>query len=95
MKMISFWKDTTEIYNDDGFVLIVGHYDHKNQFNGGNKELGVHWGTYPQSRGILSPCVIPASTRSAILSGLLHQAVVAGELQTIDSITNAIEFFNS
>lgn len=29
MKMISFWKDTTEIYNDDGFVLIVGHYDHK------------------------------------------------------------------
>ncbi|MCE9964874.1 hypothetical protein [Lelliottia amnigena] len=95
MKMISYWKNTVDIYDDDGFVLIIGYYDHKNQYNGGDKELGVHWGTYPQSRGILSPCVIPASTRSAILSGLLHKAVTAGDLKTIYSLTKAIEFFNT
>lgn len=94
MDMISYWKNPTEIYVDDGLVLIIGYYDHKNQYNGGEKELGVHWGNYPQSRGILSPCVIPATTRSAILSGLLHQAVATGDLQKVNSITKAIEFFN-
>lgn len=60
--MISYWKKTTEFYVDEGLVLIIGWYDHMNQNNGGNKALGVHWGTYPQSRGILSPCVIPETT---------------------------------
>lgn len=93
MNMISYWKKPIEIYVDDGLVLIIGHYDHKNKNNGGEKALGVHWGDYPQSRGILSPCVIPAATRSAILSGLLHQAVTNGNLQQVSSITKAIEFF--
>lgn len=93
MNMISYWKNPKEIYVDDGLVLIIGHYDHKNQNNGGEKALGVHWGDYPQSRGILSPCVIPAATRSAILSGLLHQAVTNGNLQQVSSIIKAIEFF--
>ncbi|KAF2394331.1 hypothetical protein [Pseudomonas frederiksbergensis] len=95
MNMISYWKGYEEIHTDDGMVLIIGWYDHKNQHNGGNKALGVHWGDYPQSRGVLSPCVIPEATRSAILSGLLHQAVSSTNLQQVESITKAISFFHS
>lgn len=94
MKMVSYWKDTKEFYNDDGLVLIVGYYDHKNQNDGGVKALGVHWGTYPQSHNTLSPCVIPEETRSAILSGLLHHAVSKGNAELIKEITDAIEYFN-
>jgi len=91
--MISYWKDTKDIYLDDGLVLIIGWYDHKNNKNGGNKALGVHWGDYPQSRGVLSPCVIPETTRNAILSGLLHQAITDNNVAQTDSITEAIKFF--
>ena len=94
MKMISYWKNHKEIHVDDGLELILGWYDHKNENNGGDKALGVHWGDYPQSRGILSPCVIPEETRNAMLSGLLHQAVTQGNQSQIKSITEAIEFFN-
>lgn len=93
MKMVSYWKDWEEIYNDDGLVLIIGKYDHKNQNNGGVKSLGVHWGTYPQSHNVLSPCVIPKETRSAMLSGLLHQSVLQGKTQHVKQITQAIEYF--
>lgn len=92
--MISYWKQPEEIYVDDGLVLIIGRYDHKNQNNGGDKALGVHWGDYPQSRGILSPCVIPEATRNAILSGLLHQAVTNNNANQIAGITKAIKFFH-
>jgi hypothetical protein len=95
MKMISYWKNHKQIHLDDGLVLIIGWYDHKNQDNGGSKALGVHWGDYPQSRAILSPCVIPKATRNAILSGLLHEAVSSANLQQVKSITEAIEFFHS
>lgn len=94
MNMISYWKNYKQIHIDDGLELIIGWYDHKNQNNGGDKALGVHWGDYPQSRGILSPCVIPESTRNAILSGLLHQAVTNGNKDQVSSVTEAIEFFN-
>ncbi|WP_429172938.1 hypothetical protein [Aeromonas rivipollensis] len=94
MNIVSYWKNPQTIHVDDGLVLIIGRYDHKNQNNGGEKSLGVHWGDYPQSRGVLSPCVIPPSTRSAILSGLLYQAVTKGNMTQIASITKAIEFFN-
>ena len=94
MKMISYWKRSKEIYTDDGLVLIIGWYDHKNKNNGGNKALGVHWGAYPQSRGILSPCVIPETTRNATLSGLLHQAVSNNDIAKIESLIEAIKFFN-
>jgi len=93
MKMISYWKKYKDIHVDDGLVLIIGWYDHKNKHGGGEKSLGVHWGDYPQSRGILSPCVIPEATRNAILSGLLHQAVSSGNATQVKSITEAIEFF--
>ena len=93
MGMISYWKDHKNIHVDDGLVLIIGWYDHKNQYNGGAKALGLHWDGYPQSRGVLSPCVIPRDTRSAILSGLLHQAVSSGNKIQIESIVEAIEFF--
>lgn len=99
MKLISYWIDSgntpQEIHTDDGMVLIVGYYNHKNQRAKGEKALGVHWGDYPQSRGVLSPCVIPAATRNAILSGLLHQAVLNKNTQQIKQITEAIEFFSS
>lgn len=94
MQMISYWKRSKEIYTDDGLVLIIGWYDHKNKNNGGNKALGVHWGDYPQSRGILSPCVIPKTTRNATLSGLLHQAVSNNDITKIKSLIEAIKFFN-
>ena len=92
--MISYWKHPREIYVDDGLVLIVGWYDHKNLNNGGDKALGVHWGDYPQSRGVLSPCVIPEATRNAILSGLLHQAVAKNNATQIEHIIGAIKFLN-
>ena len=93
--MISYWKKPKEFYVDNGMSLIFGWYDHENKDDGGIKALGVHWGTYPHSRGGLSPCVIPEATRNAILAGLLQQAVVAGKRANIDSILEAIEFFKS
>lgn len=93
MKMISYWKKPEAIHVDDGLTLIIGWYDHMNQENGGHKALGIHWEDYPQSRGVLSPCVIPESTRDAILSGLLHQAVTNKNAKQVSSITKAIEFF--
>ena len=92
--MISYWKRPEEIHIDNGLSLIIGWYDHKNEHNGGNKELGIHWGDYPQSRGVLSPCVIPKATRDGILSGLLHQAVSSGNKRQVDKITKAIDFFS-
>jgi hypothetical protein len=95
MQMISYWKDWKEIYEDDGLVLIIGWYDHKHKNNGGEKALGVYWGdNYPQSHGILSPCVIPKATRNAILSGLLHQAVASNKIDQVNNILEAIKFFN-
>jgi len=91
MKMVSYWKNVKETYNDNGLVLIIGNYDHKHQYNGGEKSLGVHLGTYPQSHNILSPCVIPAETRSAILLGLLCQTVSKENVDQVKKITNAIE----
>ena len=93
MRMVSYWKDTKEFFEDDGLVFIIGRYDHKNQNNGGNKALGVHWGDYPQSNGVLCPCVIPEITRNAILSGLLHQGVTKNETGKVESILDAIKFF--
>jgi hypothetical protein len=90
--MVSYWKNTKEVYVDDGLTLIIGWYDHKNQSGIGDKALGIHWGDYPSSHGVLSPCVIPESTRNAILSGLLHQAVSRGEKASIDTLIEAIEF---
>jgi len=92
--MVSYWKNSKEVHVDDGLILIIGWYDHKNANNGGLKALGVHWGDYPKSRGVLSPCVIPEATRNAILSGLLHQAVTKGDKKQIQKITEAIKFFN-
>ena len=94
MQMISYWKNHKEVYNDDGLRLIIGNYDHKNKNNGGEKALGVHWGDYPQSRGILSPCVIPKETRNAMLSGLLHKAIAQNNIKEMEGITEAIHFFN-
>jgi hypothetical protein len=94
MQMISYWKNSKEIYVDDGLTLIIGCYDHKNKDDGGYKALGVHWGDYPQSRGILSPCVIPETSRNAILSGLLHQAVSNNNEAQVAGIIEAIKFFN-
>ncbi len=91
--MVSYWKKLKEIHIDDGLVLIVGWYDHKNENDGGKKALGVHWGNYPQSRGVLSPCVIPEATRDAILSGLLHQAVMNKNITQSQSIMDAVSFF--
>ena len=92
--MISYWKNSKIIHNDNGLILIAGWYDHKNENKGGDKALGVHWGNYPKSRDVLSPCVIPDETRNAILSGLLHQAISNKNKKQINSIAEAIDFFN-
>ena len=93
--MISYWKQPKQIHVDDGLVLIIGWYDHKNENNGGEKALGVHWEDFPLSCAVLSPCVIPANTRNAMLAGLLHQAVAAGDTHKVEAITDAIHFFAS
>lgn len=93
--MISYWQGTTEIYKDEEFTLITGYYNHKNKNPVGNKCLGVHWGTYPQSRQVLSPCVIPKDTTDAILAGLIHQATANGKMDSVATLTKAIEFLNS
>ena len=95
MNMISYWKKHKEIHEDDGMILITGWYDHKNENNGGEKTLGVHWGNYPQSRGVLSPCVIPKATSDTILAGLLHKAVIENNEEAIATLTSAISFLNS
>jgi len=92
MQMISYWTEIEEIYNDEGLVLIIGRYNHKNEKPIGDKCLGVHWGDYPQSRGVLSPCVIPAATREAILAGLLHQAIINKNIDGVKKIMKAIEY---
>lgn len=93
MQMISYWTDVKEIYNNEGFVLIIGKYNHKNENSTGEKCLGVHWGEYPQSRGVLSPCVIPSEARDAILAGLLYKAVIDKDTDKIEKIKKAIEYF--
>lgn len=94
MKMISYWTDVKKIHEDGGLVLITGKYNHKNEKADGDKCLGIHWGDYPQSRGILSPCVIPESTRNSILSGILHNAITEKNSEQIQSLTEAIQYFN-
>lgn len=46
MKLISYWIDLgnspKKIHTDDGMVLIIGYYNHKNQHAKGEKALGVH-----------------------------------------------------
>ena len=91
--MISYWKEVAEFYNDGGLVLITGLYNHKNENSEGEKALGIHWEDYPQSRGMLSPCVIPEATRDAILAGLLHKAVFSKDSYGVEEITKAIEYF--
>lgn len=93
MQMISYWSEVEEIYHDGDFVLIIGRYNHKNEQPIGDKCLGVHWGDYPQSRGVLSPCVIPSATKNAILAGLLYQAVIDKKIDVIEKIRKAIEYF--
>lgn len=92
-RMVSYWKDVEDVYVDDGLTLIIGRYDHKNERGVGEKALGIHWGDYPKSHGILSPCVVPAATRNAILSGLLHQAVISGDKPKIEKLMRAIDYF--
>ncbi len=94
MDIVSYWQGHEEFYFDDGLTLIFGRYNHKNEHDGGEKALGVHWGDYPQSRGKLTPCVIPATTRGAILSGLLNQAVISGNSKSVRNVMRAIDFFN-
>lgn len=95
MKIISYWQDFNEIYKDDGLVFITGYYNHKNQNERGVKALGIHWGNYPQSRGVLAPCVIPEQTQNAILSGLLYQSALNGDSDNVTQITEAINFFKT
>ncbi|MDG6882203.1 hypothetical protein A6A21_06755 [Phocoenobacter uteri] len=97
--MVSYWvsgmeNDTPEeIYEDEGFTLIAGYYNHKHSYEN-EKSLGVHWyGTYPNSHGILSPCVIPEKARNAILTGLLQQAILDKDKEKIASLNKAIQFF--
>lgn len=92
MKMVSYWTNTKDVYDDDGLVLIIGYYNHKNKSKK-KKALGVHWGTYPQSHNVLSPCVIPEKTRIAMLSGLLQQAAINKDKKQINDLTKAIKFF--
>ena len=101
MKIVSYWKGPKgektpqQVYDDDeGLVLIMGYYNHKNQGKD-EKALGIHWKDFPQSHGVLSPCRIPQKTALAILAGLLHQAIEQNYSKKIkNSIIEAIEFLS-
>jgi hypothetical protein len=98
IKMISYWQEVEEIYDDSGMIIIIGKYNHKNKNKEGNKALGIHWKHYPlyendNSQKVLSPFVVAGNTRNAILSGLLHQAILKNETDNIASITKAIDYF--
>ncbi|MFW2578428.1 hypothetical protein [Aliarcobacter butzleri] len=92
LKLVSYWKETKEIYKEDEFTLIIGFYNHKNNETD-EKALGVHWGNYPTSHNILTPCRIPKETGIAMLSGLLQKAAINKNTEQIKSIIEAIEFF--
>ncbi|MDP8099042.1 hypothetical protein [Pasteurella atlantica] len=98
-KMVSYWTSGIEnetpekIYEDDGFILIAGYYNHKHNYKN-QKALGIHWnGNYPNSHGILSPCVIPEKARTAMLTGLLQQAIIDNDKEKMTSLNKAIHFF--
>ena len=93
MNIVSYWKNSRTIHQEADFTLIIGDYDHKNEHNGGKKQLGVHWDNYPNSHNVLCPCVIPKKSREAFLAGLLHQAVNDGDLSAISALTEAIAYF--
>lgn len=67
MKMVSYWKNVKEIYNDNGYILISGRYNHEH-VGKDIKYLDMHYIIYPSSRGVLSPLII-------ILSGLLLKSL--------------------
>lgn len=92
-KIVSYWKNPTEFYTDEeGLVFIYGMYDHKNSGNPA-KALGIHWGNYPKSHNVLSPCVIPDKTRKIILSGLLHDALLNEDTDFLKELMEVIKFF--
>lgn len=95
MKMISYWKDTREIYRDDeGMIVIIGFYNHKHSQKEDKKCLGVHWGDFPTVRGVLAPTVISENLKNAILTGILHQCLIENRFKEVKIIQEAIEFFS-
>ncbi|MDO4640670.1 MAG: hypothetical protein Q4A84_03065 [Neisseria sp.] len=98
-KIISYWRETKEIYRDkensqdNGLIFIIGQYDHKNRGKP-SKALGIHWRNFPISRGVLAPCVVPEKTRAIILAGLLHQAMSEKNTGQIEEIMRAIDYFS-
>lgn len=81
MDMISYWQNTTEIYANGSFSVIIGEYNHKNQNKlGGEICIGVYWkedeesASFPNSRGKTSPVVIEKSLNAGFLQAILFQA---------------------
>ena len=100
MKMVSYWKEEKQFYDeDDELFLIYGYYDHKNQ-SGGDKEkmqkcIGVYWrDDYPSSRGYLTPCVIPPKTAKCLLKGLFLELLSVGENEKAKAVSDAIKFID-
>ena len=97
MKMVSYWKETKQFYDEDGELFqIYGYYDHLNQSGGicdKNRRIGIYWrDDYPSSRGYLSPCVIPEHTAMCLLKGLFEEMLLIGETEKADKISEAIRF---
>ncbi len=95
VKMVSYWDLVGEFaVGDCGFTIVYGTYNHKNSEKKPRKEMGVHWGDYPTSRGKLTPCVINKKVRNAILTGLWLQAMNDSDCQEVKNIKKAIDYFN-
>lgn len=90
--MISYWKDVEQVcIDDEGQIIIIGMYDHYNEGNP-RKAVGIHWGDYPTSRGVLAPCVLSNTNALALLSGVLHKAILNSKNSDIDKILSAINY---
>jgi len=98
IQMVSYWKNTQIVYQDDNFMIMIGYYNHMDGSTLGDKSLGVYWDNgsigFPNAHGILTPCVIPNTVAIAMLAGLLSNTVInnPSDSKQIQSLKDAIDF---
>ena len=87
--MVSYWKNIQEVYTKDGFTIICGDYE------GREKTVGVHWPDYPNSRGYLTPCVIPKHISNPMIEGLIVQSINMVDDERLKKLQKAYSYINS
>lgn len=86
--MVSYWTNIQQAYHKNGFSIIYGCYD------GEPKKIGVHWTGYPNTRGYLTPCVIPTEVANGMLSGLISEAIKMGDKDSLEKLKKYYRYIN-